>query len=95
MFTKALVDNAQPGSWFFFGNCFFPVIKCHLPSTFFLRQTFPLAAQLMGLKRMGVVQGAEYIQVYLLEGDQSKDPLVSALNRLLPSLSSLLDNLGT
>jgi 2-polyprenyl-6-hydroxyphenyl methylase/3-demethylubiquinone-9 3-methyltransferase len=95
MLTKALVDNAQPGSWFFFGNCFFPVIKCHLPSTFFLRQTFPLAAQLMGLKRVGVVQGAEYIHVYRLEIDQSKDPLVSALNRLLPSLSSLLENLGT
>jgi hypothetical protein len=33
--------------------------------------------------------------VYRLEIDQSKDPLVSALNRLLPSLSSLLENLGT
>ncbi len=47
-----------------FANCFYPVIKCHLPNTFHLRYTFPFVMRAMGLKKVGNIKGAEYAEVY-------------------------------
>ncbi|WP_421659040.1 class I SAM-dependent methyltransferase [Leptothermofonsia sp. ETS-13] len=44
-------------------NCFYPCIKCHLPSTFHLRHTFSLFARVMGLKYCGFCQ-FEHIHIY-------------------------------
>lgn len=34
-FMKEIISNAKDRAYFFFGNCFYPVIKCHLPEAFF------------------------------------------------------------
>lgn len=47
-----------------FANCFYPVIKCHLPSTFHLRHTFSLIMRAYGLSYMGSVTGAEHALVF-------------------------------
>jgi 2-polyprenyl-6-hydroxyphenyl methylase/3-demethylubiquinone-9 3-methyltransferase len=44
-----LIKAAKPNGYLIFGNCFFPVIQCHLPQTFHLRYTFNHFARLMGL----------------------------------------------
>lgn len=46
------------------GNCFYPVIDCHLPKHFHFRYTFKYIAQQMGVKYLGDIQGAEYVQIY-------------------------------
>ncbi len=35
--TKEMVQATKLGGYLIFANCFYPVIKCHLPSTFYLR----------------------------------------------------------
>ena len=51
-----------------FANSFYPVIQCHLPSTFHLRHTFRLIAEAMGLEFVGVVSGAEHAQIFRRRG---------------------------
>jgi SAM-dependent methyltransferase len=56
-----LSQNLRQDGHFVAGNCFFPVIRCHLPGTFHLRLTFrPLLAAL-GFRRVGLV---DYVEVY-------------------------------
>lgn len=64
-----LAASVRPGGWLIFANCFFPVIECHLPRTFFLRHTFRWVMSAMGLRYLGVVRGAEHALVFEREGD--------------------------
>jgi hypothetical protein len=47
-----------------FANCFYPVIQCHLPSTFHLRSTFPYVMKSLGLRYIGKVEGAAHALVF-------------------------------
>ena len=52
-----------------FANSFYPDIKCHLPSNFYLRHTFiPLMAN-AGLKFAGRIDGAEHALIFRRVGD--------------------------
>ena len=51
------------------GNNFYPVIKCHLPSTFHFRYTFKYFARIMGLKKITTVA---YAEVYIKEKNKVK-----------------------
>lgn len=75
-YLQSVLELAKINSYFIFGNCFHPVIKCHLPSTFYLRHTFPLASRLMGLSHVGNVKGAEYMQIYKLTSTSSLNPKI-------------------
>src|ERR1035437_7551334 len=55
-----IAGSAREGGYVVFANCFFPVIKCHLSSTFHLRYTFRCVMSAMGLRYIGRVSGAEY-----------------------------------
>ena len=70
-YLQRVIKSAKINSYFIFGNCFYPLIKCHLPSTFYLRHTFTLAARLMGLKYVDKVKGAPYMQIYKLTSKTS------------------------
>ena len=54
-----------------FANCFHPVTKCHLPSTFHLRHTFPFVMRAMGLRYIGPVEGAVHAQIFQRSGGLS------------------------
>ena len=64
----------RPGGIAIFANCFFPVIKCHLPRTFHLRATFKYLANLGGLEYRGLVQGAEHAQIFARVGANATFP---------------------
>lgn len=59
-----IAKATREGGVVIFANCFFPVIECHLPTTFHLRHTFPRVMQAMGLRYLGVVDGAEHAQIF-------------------------------
>jgi len=59
-----LASALREGGVVVFANCFYPVIHCHLPSTFHLRHTFPWVMRALGLRYKGTVQGAAHAQVY-------------------------------
>lgn len=61
----AQLSNAtRLGGYLIFANCFYPVIKCHLPSTFHLRDTFNWVAKGAGLEFVGNVPGAEHAKIF-------------------------------
>lgn len=61
----AQLSNAtRLGGYLIFANCFYPVVKCHLPSTFHLRDTFNWVVQGAGLEFIGSVQGAEHASIF-------------------------------
>jgi 2-polyprenyl-3-methyl-5-hydroxy-6-metoxy-1,4-benzoquinol methylase len=47
-----MISSVKKDGHLLIANCFYPVIKCHLPDTFHLRNTFRLFTRLMGLKRI-------------------------------------------
>lgn len=59
-----LASTVTSGGQVIFANCFYPVIQCHLPSTFHLRHTFTAIMRAMGLKSLGSIEGAPHVQVY-------------------------------
>lgn len=59
-----LSDATLVGGYLIFANCFYPVIKCHLPSTFHLRDTFNWVVKCAGLEFIGNVPGAEYASIF-------------------------------
>lgn len=85
------ICQANLGSYFYIGNCFYPVIKCHLPQTFYLRFTFNFAAYLLGLTRIGSVSGAPYINIFRLTRRTSLD--CCAISRITKTLFILISPL--
>jgi 2-polyprenyl-6-hydroxyphenyl methylase/3-demethylubiquinone-9 3-methyltransferase len=90
-YLSRIVKTAQPDSLFIFGNCFYPVIKCHLPSTFYLRHTFSMAARLLGLQYISQVKGAEYMEIYKHKGASNISPkLVKVITKPASSIFASL-----
>lgn len=59
-----MVSSVKTGGYLLIANNFNPVIKCHLPATFYLRYTFKYFAKYFGLKRLGPCVGS-HADVYL------------------------------
>ena len=63
----ALVAEAaghlKPGGHFLIANCFHPVVKCHLPSTFHFRWSWDFVMKAIGLKPdLNISYGGTYIK---------------------------------
>jgi hypothetical protein len=52
-----MIKHVNDGGYLIIANCFYPVIKCHLPRNFHFRFTFNIFAKLMGLKVVGLLEG--------------------------------------
>lgn len=59
-----LSKHVKLDGYVIFANCFYPVIECHLPSTFYLRHTFRPVMTAMGLKYVGRVKGASHALIF-------------------------------
>jgi hypothetical protein len=53
-----MIDAVKLSGFLIIANNFYPVIKCHLPSTFHLRYTFNHFVRVMGLRCIGPCQGS-------------------------------------
>jgi 2-polyprenyl-3-methyl-5-hydroxy-6-metoxy-1,4-benzoquinol methylase len=60
----ALTESVKGNGLIIFANCFYPVIKCHLPTTFHLRQTFRFVMAAYGITYVGRLAGAEHVQIF-------------------------------
>lgn len=88
----------KPGGYLIFANCFYPVIKCHLPSTFYLRHTFTWVVSALGLKFVGCVDGANHAQVFKRVGNINKYTLmllVVTAKLIGPLLNGIIPTIGT
>ena len=59
-----LVEVTKLKGYLIFANCFYPDIKCHLPSTFYLRYQFKNVMTSAGLKYKGIVPGVPHAQIF-------------------------------
>lgn len=59
-----LLDSTKVDGYLLIANCFYPVIKCHLPQTFHFRYSFKYIAPLLGCKYIGVIDGSEHTEIY-------------------------------
>jgi len=59
-----LTESVKDNGVILFANCFYPVIKCHLPKTFHLRHTFRFVMAAYGLKYQGRLVGAEHVLIF-------------------------------
>ncbi len=59
-----VAQHLREGGYAIFANCFYPVIKCHLPSTFHLRHTFRWVVAPLQLLAIGTVKDAEHAFVF-------------------------------
>lgn len=62
--TARLTAFLPQGGIFIAANCFLPVIKCHLPATFHLLQTFRHCVLPLGLNFSHVVPGAAHAEIF-------------------------------
>jgi len=83
--ASEIAESARINGKVIFANCFFPVIQSHLPSTFHLRYTFPLVMKALGLRFVGVVQGAEHAQIFERVGkiDLAKARQIESISKLI------------
>ena len=59
-----MIESVKMDGYLIIANNFYPVIKCHLPSTFHLRYTFKIFTQMMGLHSIGSCDGASHAIIY-------------------------------
>jgi 2-polyprenyl-3-methyl-5-hydroxy-6-metoxy-1,4-benzoquinol methylase len=65
----ALTESVKDNGLIIFANCFYPVIKCHLPGTFHLRHTFRFVMVAYGLEYIGRLAGAEHVLIFKKAGN--------------------------
>jgi 2-polyprenyl-3-methyl-5-hydroxy-6-metoxy-1,4-benzoquinol methylase len=67
-----MINAVNTDGYLIIANCFHPVIKCHLPSTFHLRYTFNIFAKIMGLRVIGNCKDS-HATIYKKERDQVRN----------------------
>jgi 2-polyprenyl-3-methyl-5-hydroxy-6-metoxy-1,4-benzoquinol methylase len=53
-----MIESVKVGGYLVIANCFYPVIKCHLPQNFHFRFSFNLFAKMMGVENCGILEGS-------------------------------------
>lgn len=53
-----MANSVKLNGFLIIANCFYPVIKCHLPCTFHFRYSFNFLARIMGLEFVSVCQNS-------------------------------------
>jgi len=59
-----LLDHVKVGGYVITANCFYPVIKCHLPQTFHFRYTFRHIVPSLGCRYVGTIPGVRHAQIF-------------------------------
>jgi len=62
-------SGLREGGLAIFANSFYPVIKCHLPANFFLRNSFPWIMKAMGMNFVGHVNNAHHALIFKRMGN--------------------------
>ncbi len=63
-----IASAVRHGGYAVYANCYWPFIKCHLPSVFHLRFTFRWVMSAMGLRYVGRISGAPQAQIFVRIG---------------------------
>lgn len=62
--TFEALSLLKKGGYAIFASCFYPVILCHLPKTFYLRHAFKYVLRVNGLKFLGSIPGVSHAFIF-------------------------------
>jgi len=101
--VEQMVEVTKIGGYMIFANCFYPFIKCHMPSTFYLRHTYSFVVRGMGLQFIGRVGGARHALIFRRVGEVRQGDFIvrhiiakvigSALNLTISVLGAIYSTL--
>jgi len=77
-----IASSVKEGGLIIFADCYYPVIKCHLPSKFYLRHTFKFIMKKMGLTYVCRVPNAEHALVFKRKQNLNLDDALSDLKTI-------------
>lgn len=89
------IELLKNGGHAIFASCFYPVILCHLPGTFYLRHTFKYLLNIPGLSHIGHVPGVPHALIFQktghvnLEDLRQRDGYAKYVGRLLNWLQKI------
>lgn len=96
--TEQMVRATRMGGHLIYANCLYPVIKCHLPSTFFLRYSFSWVVRGLGLEYVGRVDGVNHALVFKKVAEPGEGGIgwrVAVAKAVGPLLNATLPVLGS
>jgi 2-polyprenyl-3-methyl-5-hydroxy-6-metoxy-1,4-benzoquinol methylase len=89
-----MIQSVKVDGFLIVANCFYPDIKCHLPSTFHFRHTFNFFARAMGLQVIGLCQDS-HAMIYRRPVEKEIDwSLIHRLEKLSKLTSPVNQALG-
>jgi 2-polyprenyl-3-methyl-5-hydroxy-6-metoxy-1,4-benzoquinol methylase len=80
-----MIKSVKIGGYLVIANCFYPLIKCHLPQDFHFRYSFNYFAKMMGLEVVGILEGSHatvFKKVEDKEQNWSKIRIYEALSKI-------------
>jgi Methyltransferase domain len=89
----AMIESAKVDGYLVVANCFYPDIKCHLPSTFHFRHTFDVFAKMMGLQVVGICKDSHakiYRRIEIKEINWKKIYQLEQLSKTMFPVNQLL-----
>ncbi|MBF0440634.1 MAG: methyltransferase domain-containing protein [Oligoflexales bacterium] len=87
------LNATHVGGYLIFANNFSPVIKCHLPTTFYLRHTFSFVLASKGVQFIERIPGAEHALVFKKLAETNPKHL-DTRNRIAKNIGPLLNFIG-
>lgn len=87
-----MIAHVREGGYLLMANNFYPVIKCHLPTTFHLRYSFNIFAGFMGLAAVGKCEGSHatiYKKTKSFSIDWRKIRLLEHISKIIFPIISL------
>lgn len=90
---EKMIKSVKLNGYLVIANCFYPVIKCHLPQDFHFRYSFNQFAKMMGLEVIGPLKGSHatiFKKVEEVEPNWGKIRFYEKLSRIMfPSIEVL------
>lgn len=87
-----LIKNLKVNGFIIFANCFYPLIKCHLPETFYLRYTFPFLMRFAGLKKIEAIEGAAHA-ILFKKVSEPNHSAIRAVNSLAKRIGPTINHI--
>jgi 2-polyprenyl-6-hydroxyphenyl methylase/3-demethylubiquinone-9 3-methyltransferase len=88
--TIQLIRAVRPNGYLIFANNFYPVVKCHIPSTFYLRHQFKWLLQICRADFVGRVPDATHALIFRKRSEFLEDRL-RKLNRFVVPIGRVIN----
>lgn len=87
-----MIKSVKLNGYLIIANAFYPMIKCHLPQNFHFRYTFDTFASMMGLQRVGTLEGSHATIFKKVAENKVNWPLIRIFEIVSKIAFSIIEN---